>query len=73
MRSRVGGDFHPKTWKLEGSMDGINWMELDSQVDRTELVGNGLIATFPCSGDAFVQKVRILMTGKAAVATITSL
>jgi hypothetical protein len=71
IRSRNDDNIHhPKSWILEGSMDGNNWIELDCQKDRNELVGLSRSATFPTSRSQFVQMIRIRQHGRIAAALI---
>ena len=37
---------HPKSWVVEGSLDGKNWEIIDEEKDRTELCGIGKLKTF---------------------------
>jgi hypothetical protein len=45
-------------------MDGSNWFELDSQTNRSELVGLNKSATFSTSVKQFVRMIRLRQTGK---------
>ena len=38
---------HPKSWVIEGSIDGIDWDILDKQIDCNYLNGKCLVHTFP--------------------------
>lgn len=40
---------HLKSWVIEGSKDGINWIEIDKQTDCSDLNGSYFVRTFPIS------------------------
>jgi uncharacterized Zn-finger protein len=65
LRSRNDHDgYHPKTWTVEGSMDGSNWFELDCQKNQSELLGINKSATFSTTVKQFTRMIRLRQTGK---------
>jgi hypothetical protein len=55
--------FHPKSWVLEGSMDGSVWTEFDAQRDNSQLNGQNLTATWATKRSKNVRYVRLRQTG----------
>ncbi|OHT17275.1 F5/8 type C domain containing protein [Tritrichomonas foetus] len=55
---------HLKSWVIEGSIDGIEWVEMDSRNDNFDLNGNSKIATYHCQNPHKVRLIRLRQTGK---------
>jgi hypothetical protein len=55
---------HPRTWTVEGSMDGRYWIELDHQEGRTELFGLNKWTAFPTARRAAIRMIRLRQNGK---------
>jgi hypothetical protein len=53
-----------KNWVLEGSDDGIEWIEFDRQEENEELNGPDMTASFEIGSQPPVKMVRLRMTGK---------
>jgi hypothetical protein len=65
IRSRKDADCnHLRSWTVEGSVDEDDWVELDQQENRAELVGMGKSSTFPVKQRHRVQKIRLRQHGK---------
>ncbi|MBW4425940.1 MAG: discoidin domain-containing protein [Nostoc desertorum CM1-VF14] len=55
--------FYPRSWKLQGSNDQNNWVDLDSQIDNTTLNGNSQWLSLPVANSSTrYTSFRILMT-----------
>jgi hypothetical protein len=54
---------HPKSWILEGSVDGSAWMELDIQQDNGQLNGQNLTAAWRTMASEKVRYMRLRHTG----------
>jgi E3 ubiquitin-protein ligase HECTD1 len=57
---------HLRDWILEGSNDGLSWVELDRRRNDTSLNSQGGIATFSISNgsEEEFQQIRLCQTGK---------
>jgi hypothetical protein len=55
---------HPRTWTVEGSVDGREWIELDRQDDRRELSGENKWSSFCTSVQARVRLIRLRQHGR---------
>jgi hypothetical protein len=65
LRSRSDNDCHHlMNWVIEGSIDGHRWTVLDRHTDCSDLVGMGLIASYPVSGSTFFRMIRLRQFGK---------
>jgi hypothetical protein len=65
IRTRPDYDgYHPRTWTVEGSVDGRAWIELDRQDERFELSGVNKWASFCTSVRARVRLIRLRQHGK---------
>jgi hypothetical protein len=65
IRTRPDSDcLHPRTWAVEGSMNGSNWTELDHRAERMELSGVNKWATFSTAHRAVVRMIRLRQCGK---------
>jgi hypothetical protein len=58
------GYYHPKSWVIEGSIDGSSWTELDSRSNNSELNGQNLIGTWPTTVQLQSRYIRFRMTGQ---------
>lgn len=58
------GTTHLKTWKLEGSNDGFDWVTLDNVVDSDVLNGPDAVMTRSVTKAGFFTKFRIVQLGK---------
>ncbi|MEH2287165.1 hypothetical protein [Nostoc sp.] len=56
-------NFYPRTWKLQGSIDGSTWVDLDSQNNNATLVSAGQWLSLPISATVSYSKMRILQNG----------
>jgi hypothetical protein len=56
--------FHLRSWKFEGSVDGTSWIVLDNHMNDATLTGAGAIAVFKTSRAIEVRMVRLCHTGK---------
>jgi hypothetical protein len=67
IRNRCDYDgHHLRTWRLEGSVDGLSWTELDREENNERLSGKGTIASFAIAArhrKAF-RMIRLQQTGK---------
>jgi hypothetical protein len=54
---------NPRSWVIEGSLDGEEWEILDERNNRMELNGAGQIAAFPMSRELECRFIRIRITG----------
>jgi hypothetical protein len=55
---------HPKSWILEGSIDGSVWTELDCQVGNADLKGRGIVRTFRTSASLECRFARFVNVGR---------
>lgn len=55
---------HLKSWVIEGSTDGINWIELDRRENTEELNGNSKVFTWSCANPQKCNNIRLRQTGK---------
>jgi hypothetical protein len=58
---KVGGQ-HPQTWVVESSDDGVNWIEIDSRRNTTELDGPHQIGVFQVNEIRETRFIRIRQT-----------
>ncbi|MEH2148763.1 discoidin domain-containing protein [Nostoc sp.] len=57
-------DYYPRNWKLQGSNDANNWVDLDSQVNNTTLTANSQWLSIPvANSNVAYTNFRIYMTG----------
>jgi hypothetical protein len=54
---------NPKSWVIEGSLDGEEWELLDQRENARELNGAGRIASFPVAKELECRFIRIRTTG----------
>jgi F5/8 type C domain len=55
--------YYPRSWKLQGSSDGSNWVDLDSQVNNTTLTANSQWLSLPVANSSVAYtNFRIYMT-----------
>jgi hypothetical protein len=61
-----GNNSHLRSWTLEGSRDGLNWVKLDDRLNDTSLNRKGAIYAFSISenADEAFQQIRLRQTGK---------
>ena len=52
-----------KSWILEASQDGNNWITIDNQPSNSDLNGSHKVASFPLTETSFYRYFRIKMTG----------
>lgn len=65
------GNMHMKSWKLEASNDGYDWVTLDEVSNNTELNKPNAIITRPCTSSEPKKVFRIMMTDKNYFGTYT--
>ena len=53
---------HPRNWKLQGSADAANWVDLDTQTNNTT-IGQGTYFTGSCTAIESYRYLSILQTG----------
>jgi len=53
---------HPKSWVVEGSMDGSSWTELDRREKNDELNGWALTRSFSMTQTSLVRMIRLRLT-----------
>jgi hypothetical protein len=53
----------PKSWVLESSIDGVNWIEIDRQAGNRELAKVPFLASLPVSNSGECRFVRMSQTG----------
>jgi hypothetical protein len=58
-----GGGCHIQSWSLEGSTDGLNWVELDRQAEIADLNGLGRIKSFQVNSPVPCRFIRLRQTG----------
>lgn len=68
IRSRsYENNFHPKTWKVEGSTDNKDWIPLDSQTNNDKLKGASRVHLFHISSSQYknvpLKYIRLQQTG----------
>lgn len=64
IRARSGGSTSlPRNWKLQGSNDDTNWIDLDTRTGDASLTTANQFAGFTCSSTTAYRYIRILMTG----------
>ena len=61
------GNDHPKTWTVEGSMDGRKWRLIDEKKDRTELCGKGKLKTYTTKYKGKYSYFRFTQTGTNSI------
>jgi hypothetical protein len=57
---------HLRSWKLEGSIEGLNWVKIDDRLNDTSLSGQGVISSFSIS-ESFQHEfgqIRLRIAGK---------
>jgi hypothetical protein len=55
---------YPKSWVVEGSLDGTNWTELDRQTDNEDFENVEKTASFRISKPVDCRFIRLSQTGK---------
>jgi hypothetical protein len=64
IRSRTDGDsYHLRSWVVEGSNNGENWVNLDVQENNCDLTGPGADHTFVVGNPDICHNIRIRQTG----------
>jgi hypothetical protein len=58
------GTHHLKSWKVEGSSDGVKWTTLDQQTDNSDLNGPFRIHAFEMKQRCRCKLIRLTSTGK---------
>jgi hypothetical protein len=58
------GDDHLKSWVVDGSQDGQNWIDLDQRCDNDQLNGSHAVASFEVTRSALCRYIRIRQVGK---------
>jgi hypothetical protein len=53
----------PKSWVIEGSLNGTSWMQLDKQMNTKDLIGQNRVVSFPVSTVAESRFIKLSMTG----------
>jgi hypothetical protein len=56
------GGAHPKSWVIEGSVDGENWTELDSRINNSELDAQNVTKTWRTTERMQSRYVRLRQT-----------
>jgi hypothetical protein len=59
----IDGIHHPRSWIIEGSLDGMNWMILDEKQDNNELRESDVWRSFAIGNQASVHQIRLRQTG----------
>jgi hypothetical protein len=59
----VEDSIHPRSWVLEGSLDGGSWIALDQRNDSAALNGPNLIGTFHIAAPMALKLLRLRQTG----------
>jgi hypothetical protein len=54
----------PKSWVVEGSLDGTHWTEIDRQTDNKDFEKFREMASFPISRPVECRFIRLSQTGK---------
>jgi hypothetical protein len=60
--SNLGDESFLRSWALEGSNDGEEWVKLDDRQNDASLTSNELIALFQVRQELEVQKIRLRQT-----------
>jgi hypothetical protein len=55
---------HLKSWVVEGSLDGLNWMVIDRRRKNFDLNEEFAVAIFPVSHSENCHFIRLTQTGK---------
>jgi E3 ubiquitin-protein ligase HECTD1 len=58
------GGSHPRSWVLEGSLDGTKWIEIDRREDDESLREMNRVAEFSVATVERAQFIRLRQTGK---------
>jgi hypothetical protein len=53
----------PKSWVIEGSLNGTSWTQVDERMNTTDLKGQNRVATFPVSRIVDSHFIRLRMIG----------
>jgi hypothetical protein len=53
-----------KSWVVEGSLDFVNWTEIDRKADNEDFKGGWATALFAVSNSAECRFIRLTQTGK---------
>jgi hypothetical protein len=67
IRSRYDGNpgnYNLRSWVIEGSIDGSNWVEIDRRDNNNELNGKNISRQFAISHPDEFQMIRLRQTGK---------
>jgi hypothetical protein len=52
-----------KSWRVEGSTDGMTWFKVDEQTGRADLDNRGALQTFPVTISNEFRFIRLVLTG----------
>ncbi|HYX16488.1 MAG TPA: hypothetical protein VE944_19395 [Nostoc sp.] len=63
IRNRNADLHYLRNWKLQGSNDGTNWVDLDAQVNNTFLVTPSQWLSLPVTSNVEYSNFRLLITG----------
>jgi hypothetical protein len=66
IRSRYNGndmDLYPKSWVIEGSDDGQEWIELDRRQNNQDLNSRNAVKMFPIARAKECRQIRLRQTG----------
>jgi hypothetical protein len=66
IRSRYdsgSGDFHPKSWDVEGSVDCNQWEEVDSRDNNNDLNAQNVVRLFAVTHSSEYRSLRLRQTG----------
>jgi hypothetical protein len=58
------GACHPKSWGIEGSVDGDEWVILDGKQDNSELNDKNVTKSWSTTKDMKSRYIRLRLTGK---------
>jgi hypothetical protein len=67
IRSRFDGfegSNNPKDWVIEGSLDGNEWIEIDSKVDNEELNRKDVVKAWEVQSEEWFKCIRLRLTGE---------
>jgi serine/threonine protein kinase len=57
------GFSHMRSWTLQGSVDGVSWIDLDTRVNTSELNGRSKTGVFTLAGPTEVRSLKLKQTG----------
>jgi hypothetical protein len=60
---QANAQLSPRSWKLEGSIDGGEWEVLDHQNNSTDLAGAGMVKAWTIEKEVECRYLRLTSTG----------